>query len=117
MFTRHTDELHVVYMYTNSKRCYKSLQQQILGGDLHLERCCWIPFSWNEFLQYIMGPEKVITSEKLFLLFRCRSGLERDKHASGTNCQTVEQSILIHFSFAALDLKVFIAILKDHLSP
>ena len=69
-----------------------------------------------EFLLYFLGPEKVITSEKLFLLFRCRSGLERDKHASGAICHTVELSILIHFSFAALDLKVF-AISKDHLSP
>ena len=82
-----------------------------------MERCYWIAFSWNDFLQYILGPEKVITSEKLFLLFRCRSGLERDKHASGANCQTVEQSILIHFSFAALDLKVFVAISKDYQSP
>ena len=42
----------------------------MLGGDLNLEICCGIAFSWNEFLQYFLGPEKVIiTSEKFGIIF------------------------------------------------
>ena len=41
----------------------------MLGGDLNLEICCWIAFSWNEFLQYFLGPEKVITWEKFGIIF------------------------------------------------